>query len=152
MQASLAVALLFIRSSHAMISSGLHTKAVMPTMIDRRDESRAGGFEETIVFLHHNYDERSRVKVVGSWSKWTTLHPMGYTGSSCWFVNLELSPGLHEFRFVVDGRWELSVAHPSKISYARQGEFVAQRLRSSLFCSQSVVLAAISSRREATML
>eukprot|EP00960_Hanusia_phi_P066229 766346-Hanusia_phi.AAC.3 len=123
MRPVLFVAFLCIRSSQSLYPD-LHARTTTTSIqLDPKNGSGAGDVDETIVFLHNNYDERSRVKVVGSWSNWTALQPMCYAGNRCWAINIHLTPGLHEFRFVVDGRWEVSIAHPSKVSYARQGEF-----------------------------
>jgi len=53
------------------------------------------------------------VALVGSWTEWLTLHPMTASNfnRNTWTVGVRLSPGRHEFKFVVDGVWRKSVEY-----------------------------------------
>jgi 1,4-alpha-glucan branching enzyme len=59
------------------------------------------------------------VAVAGSFNDWQpTSHPMTFDGHDTWHLELELPPGTHEYRFIVDGDWRddpeaiLSVVNP----------------------------------------
>jgi hypothetical protein len=46
------------------------------------------------------------VCVAGSFNNWSsTAHPLIQEASGSWTRVLDLPPGRHEYRFVVDGRW-----------------------------------------------
>jgi 1,4-alpha-glucan branching enzyme len=46
------------------------------------------------------------VAVAGSFNDWQpTSHPMAFDGKETWHLELELTPGSHEYRFIVDGDW-----------------------------------------------
>ncbi len=46
------------------------------------------------------------VFLAGTFNQWhPTATPMRCTGADCWSVELELPPGVYEYRFIVDGAW-----------------------------------------------
>lgn len=47
----------------------------------------------------------STVTVAGDFNGWNTAsHPMAREGGDLWVLELELTPGRHEYKFLVDGR------------------------------------------------
>jgi 1,4-alpha-glucan branching enzyme len=49
----------------------------------------------------------TEVSLAGSFNGWDAAAlPMKKIGEATWAVDLELKPGRHEYRFVVDGRWQ----------------------------------------------
>jgi hypothetical protein len=69
----------------------------------------------TIVFRSYLVDlsEAREVVVVGSWAQWVLLHAMKPAGPDAWALTLNLPPGEHEFKFLVDGQWLRSSAYDS---------------------------------------
>lgn len=56
-------------------------------------------------FSCHAEDARS-VFLAGSFNEWNPLStPMSKRNSGDWSTDLELAPGVYEYRFVVDGEW-----------------------------------------------
>lgn len=53
------------------------------------------------------HDDRARsVSIVGSFNNWDPkATPMLAIGRGQWINKLELSPGIYEYQYVVDGRW-----------------------------------------------
>ena len=59
-----------------------------------------------IVHLEFCAPGAKQVSVAGSFNGWDAAAlPMKKIGDSAWAIDLELKPGRHEYRFVVDGRW-----------------------------------------------
>jgi 1,4-alpha-glucan branching enzyme len=61
-----------------------------------------------------------KVCVAGDFNNWSTdAHPLLRTGGGVWVLQLKLTPGRHEYLFVVDGKWTpdrlalLSAPNPS---------------------------------------
>lgn len=60
-----------------------------------------------IVHLEFCAPGAKEVSLVGSFNGWDAAAlPMKKVGDSAWAIDLELKPGRHEYRFVVDGRWQ----------------------------------------------
>ena len=61
----------------------------------------------TITFRNYEVDLRDarEVVVVGSWAQWVLLHAMEPAGPDTWTVTLNLPPGEHQLKFLVDGHW-----------------------------------------------
>lgn len=59
-------------------------------------------------WLIYSNDGATEVQVCGKWDKWKTQHPMRAENGR-WILDmrpLELVPGHHEYKFLVDGEWE----------------------------------------------
>lgn len=55
------------------------------------------------------------VSVAGSFDDFDALrHPLARGADGFWEGTLDLPPGTHEYRFDVDGRWELDPANPDR--------------------------------------
>ncbi len=66
------------------------------------------------VALTYLAPEAKRVAVAGSFDPWwQKLHHMKKDAKGRWTVVLELSPGRHEFHFLVDGVWRHDPRLPS---------------------------------------
>ncbi len=58
------------------------------------------------VRLQHHAPHAQRVCVAGSFNDWQPdATPLRLEADGWWRIELELSPGAHEYRFVVDGVW-----------------------------------------------
>ncbi len=50
--------------------------------------------------------EAQSVLVAGDFNSWDPqAHPLKKTSDGLWKVNINLSPGTYEYRFLVDGEW-----------------------------------------------
>jgi 1,4-alpha-glucan branching enzyme len=47
----------------------------------------------------------SSVCLAGSFNNWKPATKLNRTGDGEWSVDVDLPPGSHEYRFVVDGQW-----------------------------------------------
>ena len=55
-------------------------------------------------FRFHNSRARA-VALAGDFNGWsTTSHPMQRSGNALWTLEVELPPGRHEYKFLVDGK------------------------------------------------
>ena len=60
--------------------------------------------------------EAQSVLVAGDFNSWDPqAHPLKKTSDGLWKVNINLSPGTYEYRFLVDGEWRND---PQCASYA----------------------------------
>ena len=51
--------------------------------------------------------EALSVLLAGDFNSWDpNVHPLERTSNEIWEVNLNLSPGRYEYRFLVDGQWQ----------------------------------------------
>jgi len=58
------------------------------------------------VALRVEFPQASSVIVSGSFTNWDDVGvAFDRDGSGLWFVELELAPGRHEYRLIVDGEW-----------------------------------------------
>lgn len=57
------------------------------------------------VFILRNFPSAKKVYLSGSFNQWSTLiHPMISTDSG-WVCSIDLGPGKHLYKFIVDGQW-----------------------------------------------
>lgn len=64
----------------------------------------------TLVLVHFQLEApgASEVRLVGDFTGWQPIHALTRTESGTWSVFVPLTPGLHQYAFVVDGaRWVL---------------------------------------------
>ena len=53
-----------------------------------------------------NSDHAEEVFLMGDFNEWKPdTRPMDYVGNNTWQKSVMLSPGKHEYKFVVDGQW-----------------------------------------------
>jgi 1,4-alpha-glucan branching enzyme len=51
-------------------------------------------------------ERANSVRLAGTFNDWNAQStPMSKSGPGEWSVDLELAPGVYEYRFVVDGQW-----------------------------------------------
>lgn len=51
--------------------------------------------------------EAQSVLLAGDFNSWdTNVHPLKRSSNGLWKINLKLSPGRYEYRFLVDGQWQ----------------------------------------------
>lgn len=56
-------------------------------------------------FTHAN-PKAQKVCVAGDFNNWSPdANPMSRTGGGVWVLQLELTPGRHQYLFIVDGKW-----------------------------------------------
>ncbi len=52
----------------------------------------------------------SSVQVCGSFDKWQVRHPLTYDPLYAkWSVTLKIRKGMHQFKYIVDGEWLVSI-------------------------------------------
>ena len=50
--------------------------------------------------------EANSVQLAGDFNSWNpNVHPLKKSSNGLWKINLNLSPGRYEYRFLVDGQW-----------------------------------------------
>lgn len=67
------------------------------------------GVEKPTPVLRYEDATARRVELVGIWSDWSVRHPMTSRGP-LWGLDvrtLKLKPGRHEYKFIVNGQWEV---------------------------------------------
>lgn len=68
-----------------------------------------------VQFRLKGYPIAQKVYLAGSFNKWSTLAtPMRLTANG-WVAEVEVVPGHHEYKFIVDGRWITDPANPTKV-------------------------------------
>ncbi|KPJ58720.1 MAG: hypothetical protein AMJ42_02745 [Deltaproteobacteria bacterium DG_8] len=51
--------------------------------------------------------EAQSVLLAGDFNSWNAdTHPLERTSNGMWKINLNLSPGRYEYKFLVDGQWQ----------------------------------------------
>ena len=52
----------------------------------------------------------TQVDIVGEWGSWVVLHALTRSSdnSNTWSVTINIPPGTHQFKFLVDGTWMLA--------------------------------------------
>lgn len=56
--------------------------------------------------LRFEFPQASSVIISGSFNNWDEIGvALDRDGEGIWFVDLELAPGRHEYRLIVDGEW-----------------------------------------------
>eukprot|EP00960_Hanusia_phi_P035766 751927-Hanusia_phi.AAC.1 len=71
--------------------------------------ARLNGF--TLVpttFTWEDEEEHEEVAMVGSWGQWVLLYTLKRANLTSWNVCINLPPGQHQFKFLIDGTWKLS--------------------------------------------
>lgn len=81
---------------------GNHLPVFAPALRRPAPVARAG--ENEILFVIPAPEAQS-VVVVGSFNDWDATPLADADGDGVWTVNITLSPGRHEYAFVIDGRW-----------------------------------------------
>jgi hypothetical protein len=74
------------------------------------------GVEKVDGGIKFTYDdpEAGAVFLAGSFNGWNaTANPMVRNDSGVWEITMELGPGKHEYKYVVDGAWITDFANPS---------------------------------------
>jgi 1,4-alpha-glucan branching enzyme len=57
--------------------------------------------------FHYSAHDAATVLLVGDFTGWQEKPiPMRKRNGSVWTANVELSPGPHHYRFIVDGEWQ----------------------------------------------
>ena len=75
--------------------------------------SRKEGLQ--VAFRLKGYPTAQNVYLSGSFNSWSTLsHPMSLTENG-WSTVLDVMPGHHEYKFIVDGRWITDPENPIKV-------------------------------------
>ncbi|EKX43638.1 hypothetical protein GUITHDRAFT_110435 [Guillardia theta CCMP2712] len=59
-------------------------------------------------FTWQDEEEREEVAMVGSWGQWVLLYTLKRMSATSWQTCINLPPGKHEFKFLIDGTWKLS--------------------------------------------
>ena len=81
-------------------------KPSAPTLAPRPSKSGPGTPPHRPVHFTFKDPEASSVCLAGTFNDWhPAVTPMVSVGGGQWIKTLELQPGMHEYLFVVDGRW-----------------------------------------------
>lgn len=74
---------------------------------NRTTKKRPSGAREARKRVQFAFDapQANDVAVTGSFCDWQTLYPLKQQKNGAWKRTLEITPGRHEYRFVVDGEW-----------------------------------------------
>lgn len=71
-----------------------------------KTETAATPAQRAVVHLECQAPEAKAVFVAGTFNDWQPdTMPLQQETSGFWTIDLELAPGVHEYRFVVDGSW-----------------------------------------------
>jgi hypothetical protein len=74
-----------------------------------------------VAFTLNGYPDAREVTVAGTFNFWATrAHPLARKGDA-WVGEVELEPGPHAYKFVVDGRWIADPANPRKEAGSEHG-------------------------------
>ncbi len=85
-------------------TAGGMTKMDKPTIPEARAEQRPGGSQ--IQHFQVKAPPGSEVFLVGSFNGWNvTANRMRQNGQELYVADVELPPGHHEYKFLVDGQW-----------------------------------------------
>lgn len=73
----------------------------------KRTAAKTSGRRDSQKRVQFAFDapEANDVAVTGSFCDWKTLYPLKQQKNGAWKRTLEIAPGRHEYRFVVDGEW-----------------------------------------------
>jgi 1,4-alpha-glucan branching enzyme len=67
-----------------------------------------GGLKMKRVTFQLNADAGSQVCVAGTFNKWSaTAHKLKHNGKGGYSLSMLLPPGRHEYKFLVNGQWQL---------------------------------------------
>jgi len=67
------------------------------------------------IFRLPGYQNAEQVSVAATFNNWsTTANPMRYLDGT-WITEIDLPPGKHQYRFVVDGSWIPDPTNPEKV-------------------------------------
>ena len=72
-------------------------------------------------FLYEDSAANS-VRVTGSFCEWTDGFPLKRDKQGVWKTSVPLSPGRHEYRFLVDGEWRDDPKAPERVPNAYGGQ------------------------------
>jgi 1,4-alpha-glucan branching enzyme len=70
----------------------------------------------SLVLVHFQFEApaATEVRLAGDFSSWQPTHTMSRSEAGVWSVVVPLSPGIHEYAFVVDGtRWQVDPGAPA---------------------------------------
>ena len=61
----------------------------------------------------------TQVDIVGEWGSWVVLHALTRSSdnSNTWSVTINIPPGTHQFKFLVDGTWMLAADYAMAASH-----------------------------------
>ncbi|HEX4933089.1 MAG TPA: isoamylase early set domain-containing protein [Gemmatimonadaceae bacterium] len=75
----------------------------------------AAGPAEVLVRFQLEAPQAQSVTLAGDFSEWSPAHTMQRSADGVWTIVVPLTPGVHEYAFVVDGsRWIADPAAPAK--------------------------------------
>ena len=67
------------------------------------------------IFRLADYADADQVSVAATFNNWSpTKNPMRYL-DGCWITEINLPPGKHQYKFVVDGSWISDPANPNNV-------------------------------------
>lgn len=80
----------------------------------RAEVERDAPVLKPVTFTLSGYPDARQVTVAGTFNGWSVnLHRLTRKGDT-WTAEVEVEPGRHEYKFVVDGNWILDPANPEK--------------------------------------
>lgn len=91
------------------------TRTMAPTDARRGVVAAAAAPAEVLVRFQLEAPQAQSVTLAGDFSEWTPAHTMQRSADGVWTIVVPLTPGVHEYAFVVDGsRWIPDPAAPAK--------------------------------------
>jgi hypothetical protein len=96
-------------------SSGRIAADAGATEVRTDDEDWRSEQDGTTTFRLHGNSDATRVSVAGTFNDWSAaVNPMRYV-DGLWIAEIILSPGKHQYRFVVDGSWISDPHNPDNV-------------------------------------
>ena len=96
----------------AVLVAGL----LLRTPTESPAEFAAAAGAPSLVLVHFQFEApaATEVRLAGDFSSWQPTHTMSRSEAGVWSVVVPLSPGIHEYAFVVDGtRWQVDPGAPA---------------------------------------
>lgn len=78
-------------------------------MVSRKDGKSAAVKKKALkkAILSFMAPDARSVQVAGDFNAWNpSVNPLKKASNGLWKINLNLSPGRYEYRFLVDGKWQ----------------------------------------------
>jgi len=77
-------------------------------MVTRKDAKSTSAKKKVLKKANFSFiaPDAHSVQLAGDFNAWNpTVNPLKKSSNGLWKINLNLSPGRYEYRFLVDGKW-----------------------------------------------
>jgi hypothetical protein len=102
---------LLVSRKYQEIGGNQHRKMEHLDRLKERMLARLQGqvlVETTFRYYQDHEVVEGEIAMVGSWAQWVMLHGMDKVADRVWELSINLPPGEHQFKFLVNGSWRLS--------------------------------------------